>query len=152
MYQTYCNGKQYCFYEDRLCVNNAVIPYEMISNIKHRSGDAPAFLFEYGGRQFALPYPPGELPQILPYMKIASQTLPPLENVEPLPAEDMTAAAEPAFADPVVAEPTVADPFAADTAYAEPMVDESFPDPMVADSAAEDMYVAEPPVADPFAA
>ena len=72
MYETNYRGIRYCFKEDCLILNDKVIDYRQISNIRHRGGQDPAFIFEYSGRQFAMPYPPEELGAILPYMKKAS--------------------------------------------------------------------------------
>ncbi len=74
MYETNYRGIRYCFKEDCLILNDKVIDYRQISNIRHRGGQDPAFIFEYSGRQFAMPYPPEELGAILPYMKKAAET------------------------------------------------------------------------------
>lgn len=113
MYQTECNGKQYCFYDDRLTVNNTVIRYELMDNIRHRGGESPAFVFDYKGRTFALPYPAAELQQILPYMQLASKTVPmPKEDlipVEDIPA-DTAAEGGPVRSQPGGDEPILAEP------------------------------------------
>ncbi|MBQ9060982.1 MAG: hypothetical protein IJ128_07550 [Firmicutes bacterium] len=85
MYETNYRGIRYRFQEDCLILNDKVIDYTLISNIRHRGGADPAFIFEYSGRQFAMPYPPEELGAILPYMKKASQTVPAPAPVEPEP-------------------------------------------------------------------
>ena len=83
MYETNYRGIRYCFQEDCLVLNDKVIDYTLISNIRHRGGADPAFIFEYAGRQFAMPYPPNELAAILPYMKKASQMKPAPAAPEP---------------------------------------------------------------------
>lgn len=97
MYETNYRGIRYCFKEDCLILNDKVIDYRLISNIRHRGGQDPAFIFEYSGRQFAMPYPPEELGAILPYMKKASMMEPaaePESAVEPEPAAGPEPAAE----------------------------------------------------------
>ena len=77
MYETEYNEKRYCFFDDHMTINGVSIPYERMTDIVHRSGDAPAFVFTYhdlkhGDRRFAMPYSPEDLPKILPYLKKAS--------------------------------------------------------------------------------
>lgn len=104
MYETNYNGLRYCFYDDCLTVNDTTLRYELMENIRHRGGDSPAFVFEYSGRQLALPYPPDEIAQILPYMKLASQITPEPDPIETVPLEDVIS--EPVAADP---GPVIAD-------------------------------------------
>ena len=110
MYETNYRGIRYCFQEDRLVLNDKVIDYTLISNIRHRGGADPAFIFEYSGRQFAMPYPPNELAAILPYMKKASQMKPAPAEPEPV-EEPAVPAVEPEPAAPAVEpEAPVAEP------------------------------------------
>jgi len=103
MYETNYRGIRYCFQEDRLVLNDKVIDYTLISNIRHRGGADPAFIFEYSGRQFAMPYPPNELAAILPYMKKASQMKP--APAAPEPVEEPAVPAEPEPAEEPAVEP-----------------------------------------------
>ncbi len=123
MYQTECNGKRYCFYDDRMTVNSTVIWYEEMNNIRHRGGDSPAFVFEYKGRNFALPYPATEMQQILPYMQLASKTVPapqegllPVEDIPATTAATATTAAAAASGGPVRSQPGSDEPI-----FAEPV-------------------------------
>ena len=112
MYETNYRGIRYCFQEDCLVLNDKVIDYTLISNIRHRGGADPAFIFEYAGRQFAMPYPPNELAAILPYMKKASQMKPAPAAPEPV-EEPAVPAVEPEPAAPAVEpEAPVAEPVA----------------------------------------
>lgn len=98
MYETSYNGISYCFFDDHLTLNGNAISYELMDNIQHRGGDAPAFIFDYSGQKFAMPYPPEELPKILPYMKAASNFRPApvdLVSLGDLPVEQPVAVAEP---------------------------------------------------------
>ena len=103
MYETNYRGIRYCFQEDCLVLNDKVIDYTLISNIRHRGGADPAFIFEYSGRQFAMPYPPNELAAILPYMKKASQMKP--APAAPEPVEEPAVPAEPEPAEEPAVEP-----------------------------------------------
>ena len=47
MYETEYNEKRYCFFDDHMTINGVSIPYERMTDIVHRSGDAPAFVFTY---------------------------------------------------------------------------------------------------------
>ena len=67
MLTTEFNGKQYVFEDDRLTVNGIPLLYSEMSNIAHLGGAQPAFVFDYRGRRFKLPYAPAELRSILPY-------------------------------------------------------------------------------------
>ena len=67
MLTTEFNGKQYVFEDDRLTVNGIPLLYSEMSNIAHLGGEQPAFVFDYRGRRFKLPYDPAELRSILPY-------------------------------------------------------------------------------------
>ena len=104
MYETSYRGIRYCFQEDCLVLNDKVIEYKEMSSIKHRGGEDPAFIFEYQGKQFAMPYPPEELQEILPYMKKASKMTPPLSSSEPIPVEEMSIPSENVTSIPVEAE------------------------------------------------
>ena len=56
MHETSYNGISYCFFDDHLTLNGNAISYELMDNIQHRGGDAPAFIFDYSGQKFAMPY------------------------------------------------------------------------------------------------
>lgn len=112
MLTTEFNGKQYIFDSDRLIVNGFPIPYNEMSGIAHRGGDQPAFVFDFKGRRFLLPYNPGEMKAILPYFLYARQfsTAPapaPAPEPEPAPAPEPTPTPEPAPEPEVVYEPEV---------------------------------------------
>ena len=85
MYKTEFNGKQYVFSDDRLYVNGIPIPYSEMSNVAHRNGDVPAFLFNFKGKRFALSYHPEEMKSILPYFLQAEKTVAAPEPVIPEP-------------------------------------------------------------------
>lgn len=159
MFATEYNGKEYIFYEDRVTVNGIPIPYREMTNITHRSGDSPAFLFDYKGRRFALPYHPGQIRSILPYFvwaqkvsgaaaagtTAASGTAPaanePAAAASGLaPAGEATtvAAGEPAA---VASEPTV------EQVYAEPVIEPTYVEQSAAP--AEPTYVEPARVAEP---
>lgn len=97
-YTTEFNGKQYAFSDDQVTVNGIPIPYSEMTEIAHRGGDAPAFLFTYKGRRFALPHREEDLKAILPYFVKAQQSASanlPLENAVPIqPAASTAPAAE----------------------------------------------------------
>lgn len=136
MYQTTHNGIQYCFYDDHLTINGAPLRYVGMENIRHRSGDSPAFVFKYGDRQFALPYPPAELQQILPYMKLASETVPEPDPVIYETLEEVPSTPDPVSSDPVPAEPSVPEPVSAEPVYIDPEPARSIPQPGPASPAA----------------
>ena len=160
MYETSYRGIRYSFRDDCLVLNDKVIDYTQISNIRHRGGADPAFIFEYSGRQFAMPYPPEELGAILPYMKKASLMKPEPAVPEPVAPETPVMpepVAEPEAPEPVaepaaepVAEPTV-EPVAEPAV--EPVAEPAVPEAPVAEPAvAEAPVVVEPePVAEPAA-
>ena len=126
MLTTEFNGIQYVFEEDRLYLNGTPLLYSDMSNIAHRGGDQPAFIFDYKGRRFALPYNPAELQAILPYFKYA---------------QNYTASPAPEVYEPVV-EP------AYDPAPAEPVYD---PAPEVYEPVAEPYYQEDAPVQEVYA-
>ena len=90
MLTTEFNGKQYVFEDDRLTVNGIPLLYSEMSNIAHLGGEQPAFVFDYRGRRFKLPYDPAELRSILPYFlrarEIGAAPAPaPVEVPDPAP-------------------------------------------------------------------
>ncbi len=126
-YTTEFNGKQYAFSDDQVTVNGIAIPYSEMTEIAHRGGDAPAFLFTYKGRRFALPHREEELKAILPYFVRAQQSASanlPLENAVPIqPAASAAPAAEEpeTYASPGAAEQEAyAAPEDEQTVYIEP--------------------------------
>ena len=96
MCTTEFNGMQYGFEADRLTVNGLPLLYSEISNISHRGGDQPAFIFDYKGRRYVLPYNPAEFRSILPYFVHA-------RNVSAAPEEYYEPEPEQAYVEP---EPT----------------------------------------------
>ena len=74
MFITEFNGIQYVFDQDRLYLNGFPLLYSDISNIAHRGGAQPAFIFDYKGRRVMLPYNPSEIRSILPYFALARNT------------------------------------------------------------------------------
>ncbi len=104
MYETSYKGRRYCFQEDCLVINEKVIDYTEMNSIKHRGGDEPAFVFEYHGKQFAMPYPPGELAEILPYMKKASKMTSALSTTDTIPVEEMSVPPKNGYYGPVDAK------------------------------------------------
>lgn len=50
------NGKELVFTETEMRFANREFPYVKIGNVTHRDGEKPAFIFEFDGKRFALPY------------------------------------------------------------------------------------------------
>jgi len=73
MFTTEYNGKKYEFYNDRLTVDDIPVPYDEMSDIVHRQGDTPAFIFSYRDKRFVMPYRSEELESILPYLMKAQE-------------------------------------------------------------------------------
>ena len=139
MFTTSFNGKQYVFDSDRLSVNGIPIPYREMSNIAHRGGDQPAFIFDFKGRRFLLPYNPAEMRSILPYFLYARQfsAAPAAEPAqEPEPAPMVEAQPEPEVApmtEPEIAPETQPEPEIVPMAEPEPepeIVPEPQPEPI----------------------
>lgn len=144
MYETNYRGIRYCFKEDCLILNDKVIDYRQISNIRHRGGQDPAFIFEYSGRQFAMPYPPEELGAILPYMKKASMMEPEAEaepeaKAEPAAGPEPAAETAPREAGPEPAAEPAAETESESVAEPEPMaVPAAEPEPEPAEGPEEE--------------
>ena len=112
MLNTEYNGIKYGFYDDHMTINSVTLYYADMDNIAHRGGDVPAFLFDFKGKRYTLPYRSEEKETILPYFQLAAGThhsSPPIEPIEPV----YTADAEPQYASTVSypqPEPAVPDP------------------------------------------
>ena len=154
MLTTEFNGKQYVFEDDRLTVNGIPLLYSEMSNIAHLGGEQPAFVFDYRGRRFKLPYDPAELRSILPYFlrarEIGAAPAPaPVEVPDPAPyvQEEVPVPAP----DPYVQEEV---PAPAPDPYVQEEVPVPTPDPYVQEvvpAPAPDPYVPEEvPAPDPY--
>lgn len=97
MLTTVFNGIQYVFEEDRLSLNGIPLLYSEITNIAHRGGAQPAFIFDYKGRRYVLPYEPAEFQSILPYFVRA-------KNMTAAPAAVQAPPVEPAPVQPAPQE------------------------------------------------
>lgn len=102
MYTTQYGGIEYSFSDRELRVKGIPIPYREMRNIAHRKGEVPAFLFEYKGRRYALPYPPQEIRKILPYFLYAQRLNAQADQPAPAYAEPEPGYTEPS---PAYAEP-----------------------------------------------
>ena len=71
-FKTSINGKEVIFENDRLIYAGHSIPYNKMSNIAHRNGEPPAFVFDYAGKHLALPYNINEKSSILPFFQHAA--------------------------------------------------------------------------------
>ena len=155
MLTTEFNGKQYVFEDDRLTVNGIPLLYSEMSNIAHLGGEQPAFVFDYRGRRFKLPYDPAELRSILPYFLRAREIgaapapapvevpdpAPYVQEEVPVPAPDPYVQEEVPVPDPA---PYVQEEIPAPVPDPAPYVQEEIPAP------APDPYVQEEvPIPDP---
>lgn len=77
---------EYCFYEDYMTVNGTPLRYSEMVDIDEVEGDSPAFVFNYGGKRFDLPYDPRYKEQIRPFF-VKAALMEPTIKMEPEPAE-----------------------------------------------------------------
>lgn len=150
MLTTEFNGIQYVFDEDRLFLNGIPLLYSEISNISHRGGTQPAFVFDYKGRRYVLPYHPAELQSILPYFVHAkSYAAAPAPEVY---VQEEAPAPEPYYEEPAV-EPYYQEP-APETYHQEPAQDPYYQEPIQEPYYQEPSVVPEPyyqePAQDPY--
>lgn len=59
------NGKTLVFTGDSVSYSGHVLHYSQMSNIAHRDGGQPAFIFNYNGKRLALPYDPKDKDTVL---------------------------------------------------------------------------------------
>ena len=88
-FSTSVNGKALAFTDSSVSYDGINYEYTMISDIKHRGGATPAFVFDYNGVSVEIPYNPEDKAIALSYFKKAAATTPPpVSAEEPLTSID----------------------------------------------------------------